>query len=221
MNTMKTPLKMNIQLFAETGVNFEEILTKHAGEDGSIPADAIAKAANAISSAVGRAFVTKDRYTAKLDEIDKLTNEKNTAEDELTKAKKFEERYTNEHEAFEKYKTENDAKNTLAAVKEAYKALLGEANIDPKRHDAIIRATSFDDKKLGADGKLENADALKQGIEKEWADFKVSTTTKGATVETPPANNGKAKRSVDEIMAIKDTAERQRAIAENHELFGF
>ena len=221
MNTMKTPLKMNIQLFAETGVNFEEILTKHAGEDGSIPADAIAKAANAISSAVGRAFVTKDRYTAKLDEIDKLTNEKNTAEDELTKAKKFEERYNKEHEAFEKYKTENDAKNTLAAVKDAFKGLLTECSIDPKRHDTIIRATNFDDKKLTADGKLENADAIKQGIEKEWADFKVSTTTKGATVETPPANNGKAKRSVDEIMAIKDDAERQRAIAENHELFGF
>ena len=221
METMKNPLKMNLQLFAEPGVNFEEILTKHAGEDGSIPADAISKAANAISSAVGRAFVAKDRYAAKLDEIDKLTNDKNTAEDELAKAKKYEERYTKEHEAFEKYKTETDAKNTLAAVKEAYKALLGEANIDPKRYDAILRATSFDDKKLGADGKLENADVLKQGIEKEWADFKVSTTTKGATVETPPANNGKAKRSVDEIMAIKDTAERQKAMAENHELFGF
>ena len=221
METMKNLLKMNLQLFAEPGVNFEEILTKHACEDGSIPADAISKAANAISSAVGRAFVAKDRYAAKLDEIDKLTNEKNTAEDELAKAKKYEERYTKEHEAFEQYKTETDAKNTLAAVKEAYKALLGEANIDPKRYDAILRATSFDDKKLGADGKLENADVLKQGIEKEWADFKVSTTTKGATVETPPANNGKAKRSVDEIMAIKDTAERQKAIAENHELFGF
>ena len=61
----------------------------------------------------------------------------------------------------------------------------------------------------------------KADIEKDWADFKVTTTTKGAQVENPPANNGKAKRSVDEIMAIKDDAARQRAIAENHELFGF
>ena len=209
METTKTPL------------NFEEILAKHAGEDGNIPADEIAKAANAISSAVGRAFVSKDRYAAKLDEIDKLTTEKNTAEDKLATAEKWQDKYTKEHEAFEKYKADTESKSTLAATKEAYKALLSEANIDPKRYDAIIRATSFDDKKLDKDGKLENAEALKQSIEKEWADFKVTTTTKGATVETPPANNGKSKRTVDEIMAIKDTGERQRAIAENHELFGF
>ena len=221
METMKRPIRMNIQLFAESGVNFEEILMKHAGEDGTIHADEIVKAANAISSAVGRAFVAKDRYAAKLDEIDKLTTEKNTAEDELTKARKFEERYNKEHDAFEKYKADTDAKATLTAVKDAFKGLLGECNIDPKRYDAIIRATNFDDKKLGADGKLENADALKQGIESEWSDFRVTTSTKGATVETPPANNGKTRRTKEEIMSIKDTGERQRAIAENHELFGF
>ena len=97
MKTTKNLLTMNLQFHAEPGVNFEEILTKHAGEDGTIPADAIAKAAQAISSAVGRAFVAKDRYAAKLDEIDKLTTEKQTAEDDLATAKKWEERYTKEH----------------------------------------------------------------------------------------------------------------------------
>jgi hypothetical protein len=38
---MKTPFNLNLQLFAEPGVNFEDILKKHAGEDGNIPADAI------------------------------------------------------------------------------------------------------------------------------------------------------------------------------------
>lgn len=218
---MKTPFTFNLQLFAEPAVNFEDILKKHAGEDGNIPADAISKAAQAISSAVGRAFVDKARYNAKLDEITQLEQEKNTAEDNATKAGKWEDKYNKEHEAFEKYKTDTEAKATLNAVKEAYKKLLTEANIDPKRHDAILRATTFDDKKLGADGALENADKLKEAIEKDWADFKVTTTTKGATVENPPANNVKAKRSKDEIMAIPDKSERHRAIAENHELFGF
>lgn len=219
---MKTPFKLYLQMFGDTGVNFEEILNKHVGEDGNIPADAIAKAAQAISSAVGRAFVAKDRYTAKLDEIETLKTEKQTAEDELSAAKKWEDKYTKEHDAFEKYKSENEAKAALEDLKSAYRRdVLKPAGIADKYHESVIRATDFSNKKLGNDGKLENADVLITEAEREWADFKMTTSTKGATVETPPANNGKAKRTKEEIMAIKDDAERQKAIAENHELFNF
>jgi len=218
---------MNIQLFAEpdegtveTGTNFEDILRKYVGEDGNIPADSIMKAAHAISSSVGRAFVDRKRYNAKLDEIARLEEEKGNAEDSATKAKKWEDKYTKEHDAFEKYKADTEAKATLSAVKAAFKKLLTEEHIDPKRHEAILRATSFDGKKLDKDGKLEGEAELRKGINDEWADFKVTTHTEGAKVATPPANKGPAKKTVDEIMAIKNTAERQRAIAENHELFG-
>lgn len=200
-------------------IDFEALITKHAGEDGNIPAANIAKIVSAISSAVGREFVPKDRYNAKLDEITQLEQDKAAAEDSATKAGKYEERYNKEHEAFEKYKSDVEAKAALDAVKEAYKGLLSEASIDPKRHATIMRATSFDGLKLDKDGKLENVDKLKADIEKDWADFKVTTTTKGAQVENPPANNGKAKRSKEEIMAIKNTSERQQAIAENLDLF--
>ena len=200
-------------------IDFEALITKHAGEDGNIPAANIAKIVSAISSAVGREFVPKDRYNAKLDEITQLEQDKAAAEDSATKAGKYEERYNKEHEAFQKYKSDVEAKAALDAVKEAYKGLLSEASIDPKRHATIMRATSFDGLKLDKDGKLENVDKLKADIEKDWADFKVTTTTKGAQVENPPANNGKAKRSKEEIMAIKNTSERQQAIAENLDLF--
>jgi vacuolar-type H+-ATPase subunit I/STV1 len=216
----QTIFPMNIQLFAESGVNFEDILRKHVGEDGSIPADNISKAAQAISSAVGRAFVDKARYNAKLDEISQLEQDKNAAEDTATKASKWEEKYTKEHEAFEKYKADTEAKATRNAVKEAYKKLLTEENIDPKRHDAILRATNFDDTKLDKDGKLEGEAELRKSINDDWSDFKVTTHTEGAKVATPPANNGPAKRTREEILAIKNTVERQRAMAENHELFG-
>ena len=42
----------------------------------------------------------------------------------------------------------------------------------------------------------------------------------GAKVEKPPPT-GKATMTKEQIDALKDTAERQKAIAENHELFGF
>lgn len=218
---MNKPFHMNIQLFAEPGVNFEEILKKHVGDDGNIPGDAITKAASAISSAVGRAFVDKTRYNAKLEEIETLKTEKQTAEDKLTAAEKWQEKYKTEHDAFEKFKADTDAKNRLSEIKTAYKKLLTDAGIDPKRHDTIIRATTFDSMKLDADGKLENSDDLKKSIESEWADFKVTNTTTGAKVDTPPTHGNPAKKTKEEIIAIKDTAERQRAIAENHEMFGF
>ena len=218
---MSKPFTLNLQLFAEpSGVNFEELLTKHAGDDGNIPAASISKVASAIASAVGRAFVDKKRYNDKLDELEALKTEKQNTDDELTTAKKWEEKYNKEHEAYEKYKAETDAKENLNNVKAAYKKLLTEAGIDAKRYDVILRATDFGGMKLNEDGTLDKADALKKDIETNWADFRVTTKNKGANVENPPAGTG-TKRTKDEIMAIKDTAERQKAIAENHELFGF
>lgn len=171
-------------------IDFEQIISKHADSDGNIPASSIGKIASAVASAVGREFVPKDRYNAKLDEITQLEQDKQTAEDELTKAKKWEDKYTKEHDAFEQFKTDTAAKAKLADVKAAYRKLLTEAGIDPKRHDTVIRATVFDGMTLGDDGKLEKADDLKKAIETEWADFKVSTRTKGADVDTPPKDDG-------------------------------
>ena len=48
----------------------------------------------------------------------------------------------------------------------------------------------------------------------------MTISEKGAKVDNPP-KTGKATKTKEEIMAIKDTAERQAAIAENHEAFGF
>lgn len=220
---MSKPFTINLQFHAEEAedagkVNFGDILRKHVSAEGVIDVD---KAASAISSAVGRAFIPKARFNAKLEEIDTLTKDKEAAEEALVKAQKFEKKFNDEHEAFEKYKSEVDAKAALDAVKGAYKGLLTEANIDPELHDTIISATNFDGMKRGEDGKLEKADDLKKSIETKWAKFRMKAETKGADVKTPPAKGSPSGRTKQEIMEIKDAGERQRAIAENHELFGF
>lgn len=170
-------------------IDFEALITKHAGDDGSIPAANVAKIASSIASAVGREFVAKDRYNAKLDEIAQLEQDKAAAEDSATKAGSWEKKYNSLKEQFDTFKADTDAKEKLSSVKAAYRKLLEESEIDSKRLDTIIRATPFDGMKLDADGKLENADALKKTIEKDWADFKVTTGTKGAKVENPPKDN--------------------------------
>lgn len=170
-------------------IDFEATINKYAGEDGNIPAGNVAKIASAIASAVGREFVAKDRYNAKLDEITQLENDKQAAEDNATKAGNWEKKYNALKEQFDTFKADTDAKEKLSSVKAAYRKLLEEADIDSKRLDTIIRATVFDGMKLDAEGKLENADALKKAIEKDWADFKVTTRTKGADVDNPNKDN--------------------------------
>ena len=205
-------------------IDFEALITKQAGEDGNIPAANVSKLASALSSAVGREFVAKERYNAKMDEIETLKSEKQTAEDNATNAGKYKDKYEKEHAAFEAYKADTDAKAKLAEVKAAYKRLLGDVGIDPKRHDVVIKATAFDGMKLDAEGKLEKADELKKQIETDWGDFKVSTRVQGRKVETPPRNDGATMTKAD-IYAKDDkgrykmsTAERQKALAEHPEI---
>lgn len=170
-------------------IDFEALITKHAGEDGNIPAASIAKMASAISSAVGREFVAKDRYNAKLDEIETLKGEKQTAEDNATAAGKWEAKYNKIKDDFETYKADTEARARLADVKAAYRRMLRDEGIADKYLDTVIRATSFDGMKLDADGKLEKSDELKTAIGKDWADFKATTKTEGAKVDNPPAGS--------------------------------
>ena len=68
------------------------------------------------------------------------------------------------------------------------------------------------------DGAIENAEELTRGIKAEWSDFITQESTRGATVQNPPSGSG-TKKTKGEILAIKDTRERQQAIAENIDLF--
>ena len=132
----------------------------------------------------------------------------------------WQEKFEKEHEAFENFKKQTASDAEAAKVRAAYRKLLADEGIGEKRLDAILKVTDFSKMKLDRDGNLEKADELKKSINDEWSDFKTTVTEKGAVVEKPPQTS-KTKMTKEEIFAIKDTAQRQKAIAENHELFGF
>lgn len=133
----------------------------------------------------------------------------------------WKDKYEKEHTAFESYKADVSAKEAGAAKEAAYRALLAEAGVDPKRIDTVVRAekTGFVDLKIGEDGKFEKADELTKTIKANWADFLQTTTTTGVPVATPPANTGGNPTTKEEIMKIKDPDKRQAAIAEHIDLF--
>lgn len=148
------------------------------------------------------------KYTAVQKELDDLKN----GEDD------WKSKYEKEHADFEAYKKDVTTKEERSKVRNAYKDLLTEAGVGSKHIDAILRVTEFDKIKLDKEGKLVDANKLAESIKSEWAGFITSKGTKGVEVDNPPTE-GKSTMTKDQILAIKDTTTRQKAIADNIDLF--
>lgn len=198
-----------------------EILKSNVDESGNISASKFDDVAKAINAAVGKEFVEKKRYNDKLTEIDALKGEKQNAEGKATSAEKWKTKYDALKDDFDAYKKDITAKETKATRSNAYKELLKQAGISEKRLDAVLKVSDVDSLEMGEDGKFKDSEKILEGIKTEWADFITTTETRGAKTSTPPTNNGGGKMTKEEIMKIEDDGERQKAIAENHELFGF
>lgn len=170
---------------------------------------------------------------AHTDTVDGLKASKKALETKLAEAEEkakdvennsdseWKEKYEKEHSDFEAYKAEETAKAEVETKKRLYEQLLKDANVSEKRIASILKITDVSQMKVDKDGKLEKADELKKNIETEYADFITSVSTKGEKIATPPKNNGGKTMTKEEIMAIKDRAERRQAIKDNPEAFGY
>ena len=196
------------------------ILKSNVDESGNISSTKFNDVVSAINNAVGKEFVEKKRYNDKLTEIDALKGEKQNAEDKATSAEKWKTKYDALKDDFEAFKKDISAKESKATRDNAYKELLKQAGVSEKRIDAVLKVSDVASLEMGEDGKFKDSDKILENIKTEWADFITTKETHGADTATPPTNNGGGKMTKADIMKIKDTSERQKAIAENHELFG-
>lgn len=113
---------------------------------------------------------------------------------------------------FEDYKSGIAAKETAAKKKDAYRQMLRECGIAEKRIEAVLKVSDFESLEFGEDGKVKDSDKLMDDIKKEWSEFITTEQQRGANVPNPPANNPSDKPLTrEEIVKIKDTAERQKA----------
>ena len=131
-------------------------------------------------------------------------------------------KYEKEHAGFESFKAEQDKKASYSAKVAAYKKMLEESGVSSKVINLALKASKevIDGLKIGDDGKFEDAKEVEKGIKEAYADYITTEKTQGANVSNPPGGEP-GKMTKKEIMEIKDAGERQKAIAENHELFGF
>lgn len=157
----------------------------------------------------------RDAYKADAEKLPAVQQEL----DAIKSGKDWKSEYDTLNKSFADYKAAVAGKETLAAKQAAFRKLLTAENIPGKFHDRIVKMTDFDAMDLDGDALKDEA-KQREGIKTEWGDYIAAPETHGAQVDNPPAT-GKVTRSKAEILAIKDTAERQRAIAENHEAFGF
>lgn len=136
--------------------------------------------------------------------------------DDIAKGTDWKAEYDKLDKSFKDYKTEVAGKEALAAKKTAFRKALTAENIPEKYHDRIIRLENFDEMEMDGDD-LKDEKAVRKAIKENWSEYIATTDTKGDDPETPPKNTTTMTR--DEIMAIKDTTARQKAIAEHLDLF--
>lgn len=140
--------------------------------------------------------------------------------DSINGGEDWKQKFEDERKAFEDFKKKTADDAEAAKVRAAYRKLLIDEKIGEKWIERIMKTQDFSGMKLDKDGNLNDSDSIRKAVADEFGEYKTTVTTQGAKVENPP-QIGKATMSEAEILAIKDTGERHKAIAENHELFGF
>ena len=132
----------------------------------------------------------------------------------------YKEKYEKEHSAFEAFKTDITAKESKAAKEKAVRAYFESKNITGANLDLAMRGCGEEMAALELDGdKIKDTKSLDTLIEGTYKGLVSTTQTKGANPATPPANTGGGAMTKDQIMEIKDRAERRAAIAANINLF--
>lgn len=129
-------------------------------------------------------------------------------------------KYEKEHKDFEAYKKDVTDKETKTAKEKAVKAYFEGKNITGANLDIAMRGCRDEIGAIELDGdKIKDTAALDALVGGTFAGLVVSKSVQGAQTANPPANNGGTTLTKADIMKIKDAGERQRAIAENINLF--
>lgn len=187
----------------------------------SIEEDKVDEIIKAHSDTVEALKEERDRYKEDAGKYNKAQADLDAANkkiEDLSKEDTYKIKYDALKEDFDEYKKGVETEKSNNNKKDAYKALLKSIGISEKRIDAIAKLVELDKIKLDKDGNIEGADDLKKSLSEEWADFIVKEGKEGAGTADPPEGSG-SKKTKEEIMAIKDTAERQQAMLENKDLF--
>ena len=132
-------------------------------------------------------------------------------------------RYEQEKNDFAAYKKQIAEEKTLEAKKSSLREIAKDAGLSDAGIAKAVKYTDYGKIELDDKGAVKDKAAILKGLKEEWPEYITTVETDGADIANPPAggNNGGGKKTKEEILKIKDAAERQAAMVENHELFGY
>lgn len=162
--------------------------------------------------------ITKD-YTDMKAKFDEQSKELETVKKQLAETDDYKGKYETVKKEYDDYKSDVVGKEKKAKSDIAFKEWLKGQGYSEKGASKIVKYGGFVPE-FDKDGNIKNAEKLTESVNSEWSEYKETVHTEGAKTATPPQNTGGKSITREEIMNIKNTAERQRAIAENPELFG-
>lgn len=134
----------------------------------------------------------------------------------------YKQKYDDEHKAFEAFKKNVENEKAFETKKSVFTEIAKKVKVSEKRINSIIRLEKdyIDKLELDKEGNLKSdSEAVEKFIKDNYDEYIVTSNKQGANTETPPNNTG-GTMTKEEILKIKDTTKRQKAIAENSELFG-
>lgn len=124
-----------------------------------------------------------------------------------------------ERKAFEDYKKEQAARETQAAREKAARAYFEAHGITGANLEIAMRGARDEISSIDLDGEsIKDEAKLNELVKGTFSGLVVTKSKQGAATATPPANTGGGMTKED-ILKIKDTGMRQKAIAENLNLF--
>ncbi len=199
-----------------------------------IEADKIDEIITAHSESIEAVKSDRDKYKAQVDDltekIGKDAEALKTAQKELSDLKAqvdadAKDREGKDYDAlkaeFDNYKKEQEAKAVKSAKESALKELLSDMKMSDRGMKQVLKWMGVDGFELDDSGKIKDASTLRKSIKEDWGDYIQTEGAKGADTPTPPGGTGGGTgKTKAEIMKIKNTKERQQAIADNPELFG-
>ena len=161
----------------------------------------------------------KDKLSKAEADAAKLTE----VEKELKDAKatdNYKEKYEAEHKAFEAYKTEQTAKEQRSAKEAAARTFFESKGITGNNLEIAMKGAKDEIASLELDGEnIKDNKALADLVSGTYSGLVVTAQKKGVDVAKPPANNGGAVKSRDEIYArddkgrfVMDATQRQEAL---------
>jgi len=191
---------------ALTKAQVREILSKAGCDAEQIP-DAVTKIIEGHTASIDALREERDNLKADLEKA-------KVDQKELEDLKKDSGDIVALRKEYDDFKASVEAEKIRGKKESAYKAILKDAGI-PERHWAkIIKYSDIDGIELDENGDAKGASEIKKTIDAEWGDHKETTTVSGTTTPTPPTDvSSGSTKTMKEIMAIKNTSERQAEIA--------